>query len=52
MAESDLVEDGCKEILNNLLLINPYFRWTASTFKRPFVKYFKIKWAIASEQSA
>ena len=30
MAESDLVEDGFKEILNNLLLINPYFRWTAS----------------------
>ena len=24
-----MIEEGLKEIVNNLLAINPYFRWTA-----------------------
>jgi len=30
MKENKKIEDGFKEILQNLLTVNPYFRWTAS----------------------
>ena len=30
MIQNDQIDDGFREILSNLLTINPYFRWTAS----------------------
>ena len=44
MIENDKVDDGFKEILSNILTVNPYFRWTASEcLAHPMFDDFRIE---------